>query len=235
MNVGTQLTKSGALIHLKTLEDVVADYKVRFNYKAGIERSAGHHDPVVDFCREAEDPATCIKRAVDGRRKDGKLFSEGSCIRTKSKEKMTRTLLKKISALDKCRDFEQVYAIVEEAAPWGIGNLTVYNTTARIAAYYSIHPEEFLYVHAGPLKGWKALTGLRNNPHRVSVLSLPKPLRKLPMHRVEDLLCEYNELLHPGMINGKQNNQNAKDPVPKVRKATRRGHQSEQRLHAGRG
>jgi hypothetical protein len=200
MNVGTQLTKSGALAHLTTLEAVVADFNTRFNYKASVERSAGHHDPVVDFCREARDFSTCIRRAVDGKRKDGKMFSEGSCIRASSKVVMTDNLLKVRARLQKCKSFEAIYDLVKASAPWGIGNLTIYNVSARLAIYMGIHPEAFLYVHAGPLRGWKALTGTRKNLFRVPVEDIPKALRKLPLHRVEDLLCEYNELLHPGMI-----------------------------------
>jgi hypothetical protein len=210
MNTGTQLTKSGELGHLKTLEQVVADFRVRFNYKRGVERSEGHHDPVVDVCIEAPNLTQAIELAVDGRRRDGKMFSEGSCIRASSKKKMTQALLRAKDKLRACRDFEAVYEIVRTSAKWGIGKLTIYNVTARVAAHMGIHPEAFLYVHSGPLRGWKALTGTKANPHRVPVEQLPKALRRLPVHRVEDLLCEYNELLHPGMINGNARRDKAK-------------------------
>ena len=200
MNVGTQLTKAGALAKLKTLEDVVQDYRDRFDYHAGHERSEGHHDPVIDFCREADTIALVIRRAVDGRRRDGKMFSEGSCIETAAKVKFTTRLLKRASWLHNCTYFDAVYDIVREEKVKGIGNLTIYNVAARIAAWKGLHPEHHLYIHAGPLKGWKALTGMKGNDYRVAVELLPKALHKLPMHKVEDLLCEYREFLHPGLL-----------------------------------
>lgn len=202
MNVGTRLTKTGALVQLNTLAKVVKDFEERFDYKAGIERSKGHHDPVVDVCREAKTLEECIKKAVDGRRRDGKVFSEGSCVRNSSKKKFTIKLIKEKAkfSLAAKRGFEAVYEIVSKNAVWGIGDLSVYNVTARIAAYFNVHPKAFLYLHAGPRKGWRALTGSKKNLKVVPRSDVPKALLKLPMHRIEDLLCEYSEFLHPGLL-----------------------------------
>src|SRR6516162_8138752 len=83
VNVGTRLTKTGALAHLKTLDDVVEDYIQRFQTKfedEDLNHSRGHDDPLVDFWREAPTLETAIRRACDGRRRDGKLFQKGSCV-----------------------------------------------------------------------------------------------------------------------------------------------------------
>lgn len=200
MNTGTKLTKAGQLNHLKTLDDVVTDYKQRFKFHAGVERSEGHHDPVIDFCREANDINLVIRRAVDGRRRDGKMFSEGSCIDRKSKQKLLAKLCRIASQLHNCTDFDSIYDLVREHRVKGIGNLTTYNVAARIAAWKGLLPEKYLYVHAGPLKGWKALTRASGIVYRVPAEQLPKALTKLPLHKVEDLLCEYSEFLHPGLL-----------------------------------
>jgi hypothetical protein len=204
LNDGTRLTKAGKLRHLKTLEDVVKDYFSRpaFVYSGDDpNRSEGHHDPLIDYCKECKTLEEVIARAVAGLRRDGKVFSEGSCLRASSKRNMAKRMLKNKARLRAALgDFDALYDVVKELAPWGIGATTVYNVTCRIAAWKNTHPRLYLYVHAGPLKGWKALTGAKGSVYRVPVDQLPRPFRRVPLHKLEDLLCEYRDLLHPGMI-----------------------------------
>lgn len=206
MNTGTQMTKSGQLAHCKTLSDLVREYNRLFqfdgNYQHKSERSVGHHDPVIDVCKEASSLHDCIVKAVDGKTKQGKTFSEGSCVRTSSKMLLAEALTKQpyLGHLTLARDFERIYDLVREAKPWGIGSLTVYNVAARIAAYKDIHPEKFLYLHAGPLVGWKRLTGCKVSPYRVPIEEVPEALRVLPMHKLEDFFCEFRNFLHPWLL-----------------------------------
>jgi hypothetical protein len=197
MNEGTRMTRAGAFDHLRSapLSAVVDDYLKRFRARPA------HHDPVIAYCVEARPHFTlCIARAVASKRPDGKTFSQGSCVRRESKEEMTRQLMENRARLKRSRSFEDIYSIVKSAAPWGIGNMTIYNVSCRIAAYLSIAPRDYVYIHAGPLAGWRALTGHRGAIHRVAAAELPAALQRLPPHRIEDLLCEYRELLHPGML-----------------------------------
>jgi hypothetical protein len=203
MNVGTKLTKSGALAHLSTLSDVVEDYIARFQDKFDApskNHSAGHDDPVVDFCKEAKTLTICIERAVEGRRRDGKMFSKGSCVAWEAKEELARRLLARRDKVGRTKTFEQLYDIVAEASPRGIGPMSKYAVSERIGAYLGIKPEHFLYVHAGPLKGWKRLKGKAPPEGRVPVSQLPGPFRAIELYHVENLLCEYRDVLHPGML-----------------------------------
>jgi hypothetical protein len=184
---------------------VVEDYIQRFQNKfedEDLNHSRGHDDPVVDFCREAPTLEIAIRRACDGRRRDGKLFQKGSCVRTVSKEQMARDLLKHVLAIKRATDFEQLYEIVRANSPWGIGPMTIYAVTERIGAAMKIKPKHFLYLHAGPASGWKRLTG-KQPPHRVPHKDLPPALRMIELYHVENLLCEYREALHPGMMEGR--------------------------------
>jgi hypothetical protein len=204
MNEGTRLTRAGAFAKLKTLDDCVDYYLSRpeFVYSGkDPNRSEGHHDPLVDMCREERDLITVIKMAVDGRRRDGKVFSEGSCLRKSSKEKFSRALAARWRELTKAKDFEDVYAVVKQAAPWGIGPTTWYNVTNRIAAHLGFGPKDYLYVHAGPLVAWRRLTGRTPPEYRVPVSALPPAFKRLPIYKLEDMLCEFREHLHRGMLN----------------------------------
>jgi hypothetical protein len=202
MNEGTRLTRAGAFAKLKTLDDCVDYYLSRpeFVYKAGVNRSEGHHDPLVDMCKEERDLAIVIKMAIAGRRRDGKMFSEGSCIRWSSKEEFSKALSARRLELSKANSFEDVYTVVKYSAPWGIGPTTWYNVTNRIAAHLGFGPKEYLYVHAGPLMAWRRLTGYTPKDYRVPVSELPPAFKRLPIYKLEDMLCEFREHLHPGML-----------------------------------
>jgi hypothetical protein len=199
MNAGTQLAKRGQLNHLKTLDDVVDDYEKRFSFaQSSARNSVGHDDPVVDFCKEAPSLIVAINRAAEGRRRDGKLFKKGSCVRTEAKAEMAAKLQTKIADIRRAKDFEQLYELVSNASPWGIGPMTRYAVTERIGAHLGIKPEAYLYLHAGPEIGWHRL--MREKPGRVAVADLPPQFRRIELYHVENLLCEYRDVLNPEML-----------------------------------
>ena len=78
--------------------------------------------------------------------------------------------------------------------------MSIYAVSERIGAYLGLKPEAFLYLHAGPLVGWKNLTGCVGKPHRVPWSEVPPALRVLPNFEVENLLCEFRRHLHPRMM-----------------------------------
>lgn len=204
MNVGTKMTAAGAFAHIRTLEQVVEDFEKR--YGSGKMESHSTHDPVLEWTIKAPNVKEAIRRACDGRREDGKMFQMESCVRTSSKLAFRDHLVLMHDAIEdiitsgEVEAFDTLYDLVREAKPWGIGELSVYNVTARIGAWKGVRPIIYVYLHAGPLKGWKALTGSGKNPYRILVAELPEPLRHLAPHRTEDLFCEYRDLLNPGML-----------------------------------
>jgi hypothetical protein len=202
MNVGTKLTAQGAFNHLHTLDLVVTNFMERFGYVENDFQSHSHHDPVLPYTIEAKSLKQAIERAVANRRPDGKMFSLGSCVRNSSKDEWAKALTtpNMIMMIGTASSFEMVFDPVREKKPWGIGETSAYMTAVRIAAYLNIHQKDFLYLHAGPLKGWKALTKTKGSPYRVPWSEVPAPLRRLSPPRVEDLLCEYRDYLNPGLI-----------------------------------
>jgi hypothetical protein len=198
MNIGTKLTATGAFDHLATLDEVVDTFlKIRTD-RFGEE----HHDAVVRFTLKAPSLEEAVRRACAGRREDGLMFQKGSCVRTVSREDLSRSLLSPInlSALREAKTFEDVYDAVKAETPWGVGPMTVYNVAERIGAWLGIYPAEFLYLHAGPMSGWRRLTGLKETRDRVPIEEVPGPLRRLKVYDIEDALCEMRDLLHPGML-----------------------------------
>jgi hypothetical protein len=113
---------------------------------------------------------------------------------------MTSALLRDEQLIHATADYDSLYDLLLHNKPRGIGHTMIYVFTNRIAAYIKCGPSKYLYLHAGPLLGWKRLTGERGNPWRVAWMSVPAPLRVLPSHKVEDLLCEYRDFLHPELM-----------------------------------
>lgn len=202
MNLGTRMTAAGAFAHLATLDDIVDEFKRTYEERFG----DGHHDPVVEFTREAHDLLTAIKRACEGRRRDGKMFSKGSCVRAESRKVILERLLEEgqMEMMAAAGSFEDIYDTVKINAPWGIGPMMIYNIAERIGAYRNIYPERYVYLHAGPMKGWRRMMGKSERRFRVPVEEIPHQLRSLKPHDVEDFLCEFRDLLHPGLLDTKR-------------------------------
>ena len=76
---------------------------------------------------------------------------------------------------------------------WGLGELYVYDTTLRVAAYRGLKPE-YVYLHAGTRVGARAL-GLNVKQRFLQVADLPKPIQSLAPDEIEDFLCIYKALL----------------------------------------
>jgi hypothetical protein len=194
MNVGTRATARGEFDHLRTLADVVANFRER--YKAGVD-----YDPVVAHARSAGDIREAIQRATAGRGADGKMFAMDRRIDPKAREVFTEALIDIRDDIRRAIDFEELFDLVEGGAPRRIGDLTIYNVSMRIGAYLGLVPIRYVYLHAGPLRGWKRLFGSKGNPpKRLPLASFPPELRELSPVLVEDLLCEYRDFLCPGLM-----------------------------------
>lgn len=75
----------------------------------------------------------------------------------------------------------------------GLGELYAYDTALRIGSYLGFEPEG-VYLHAGTRVGARAL-GMDTKRPYIPVDELPGPLRALPAHELEDLLCIYKSQL----------------------------------------
>ena len=100
-------------------------------------------------------------------------------------------LSKKASSLQSCNDFEGLMEIARTAGKniWGIGELTIYDTTHRIGAYLRKAPS-MVYLHAGTRDGAKAL-GFNGNRAFIFPRELPRAFRRLKPYEIEDCLCIY--------------------------------------------
>jgi len=97
--------------------------------------------------------------------------------------------------LEQTADFDELHQRVDQAigSLHGIGELTVYDTALRIGARLGFLPER-VYLHSGTRVGARAL-GLDWRATVLDVSDLPRELRDLRPHEIEDCLCIFKDKL----------------------------------------
>ncbi|MBI4834515.1 MAG: hypothetical protein HY811_06830 [Planctomycetes bacterium] len=105
------------------------------------------------------------------------------------KDRVKKKLLRNAKAINKCKDFNSLYNIVEENSVKGFGDLSIYDTTMMIGFRKGILPDK-VYLHRGTRRGAEILLGRQLS--KTSCLltdELDILLRKLKPYQIEDLLC----------------------------------------------
>jgi len=110
-----------------------------------------------------------------------------------------RRLIQKLPELKKARSFDAIFDLVAATIDpiRGIGELAVYDTAVRIAAYLGLEPDK-VYLHAGTRKGARRL-GLSASVPYLEVSQLPTEFRRLKPREIEDVLCIYKHRFGAGM------------------------------------
>lgn len=155
-------------------------------------------DPAIPFTAAAPNVRTAIIRAVDSKGEDGKTFFHQGRVWPVNRAAYTKTLLKKwnrdeISAICGFGDFEELYDFCKKIGEEtnGIGIVTIYDVTARIAAWGNLEPEH-LYFHAGVTDGLRAI-GVEppSGADRIPRDQLPEFFHDKDLDLVESFLCGY--------------------------------------------
>ncbi len=142
--------------------------------------------PSLDSVIEAAALATCAH---------GKRLNHQRRLTRAALARSEENLVVALPRLRECRSFEELYTLIEELVRGirGLGELYVYDTSLRIAAYLNLWPEE-VYLHAGTRRGARAL-GFSGQGSRLKPSELPAVVRKLKPFEIEDFLCIYKEQL----------------------------------------
>jgi hypothetical protein len=164
------------------LDDIIRDYID--NYREGASRELSFYG--------ATSPLTeVIRLAANAIREDGKRHDHQRRIPGSALARFGRTLLSIELELGKAKSFAELYAVVRVAAAnlKYIGELTIYDTTLRVAAKLGLSPQE-VYLHAGTRRG-AALFGIDTAKGSIPQSSLPAEFQKLEPCESEDVLCIY--------------------------------------------
>lgn len=180
---------------LTSLAAVFRDFKWR-----RLER--GHRDPCIAYTASAPNLRTAIKRACNSRGEDGKLFFHQGRVWQVNRDAFAANLCSGLvlRRLRKADTFHALWSEITNQANLtkGIGLITTYDVTARLAAWYGFHPC-VIYLHGGVLDGLRAI-GVEPRGYYAHRRELPPPLRyHVNLDEVEDFLCGYRVLIGRAM------------------------------------
>lgn len=170
------------------LKSLLEGYRELSTFKMAVENACKALDLVGSSYKQPGKPAE--PRRHGHQRRIRKTAIQATLIRLKSADRIFAD----------CVSFECVLKRLTEKCleiP-GVGDLYLYDTALRIAAFREWEPE-CVHLHAGALEGAKAL-GLHVRSAPLPVSDFPEPIRKLKPHEIEDLLCIYKGLLPPFRI-----------------------------------
>jgi len=157
-------------------------HKIRPRAQAEIDWFAGQ--PSLD---------AAIEKAALAVNSRGKRYSHQRRLTKVALQQAFRALLEESEAIEKSRDFDELFRIIHAAVKPipGIGELYVYDTSFRIGAKLNLFPTK-VYLHAGTRRGLRAL-GLDASGATLKVSALPKEFRALEPHEMEDVLCIFKD------------------------------------------
>jgi hypothetical protein len=129
-------------------------------------------------------------RAIDSR---GKRYRHQTRIRREAINRAMPALLRSQRRLAACKTFDELLDTVTKSLrgiKW-LGALYYYDAATRLGAYLRIMPDT-IHLHAGAREGAKALKLNYRLPF-LKVKDVPRPLRVLKPHQIEDFLCIYKD------------------------------------------
>lgn len=167
---------------------------------------AGRGDPAGPFTAAAESLQQAVQRACDSKGEDGKMFFHQSKVKAADRDEYARRLTRRpaFQFLAVADTFEKVFDVCKSVGDdlHGIGPVTIYDVTARIAGYKGL-TAVYLHFHAGVAEGLKALYGPnevrevipRGKVKRLHRTALPRFFWDKDADLIESFLCGYRSEL----------------------------------------
>jgi hypothetical protein len=149
----------------------------------------------IDWFANQRTLSDAVEKAGIAENSKGKRYSHQRRLKKTSIKKAQRALQEASDQIGRARSFDDLFDLIRAAVRSipGIGELYVYDTSLRIGARLNLFPRQ-VYLHAGTRAGARAL-GLNHRAHALSVSALPKELRVLEPHEIEDVLCIFKKEL----------------------------------------
>ena len=168
------------------LKAIVRAYVLRIRPRAQAEIDWFAHQPSLDAAIET------AALAVNSR---GKRYSHQRRLKRAALRQALHVLLDRSEEIERTREFDELFALIGAVAKPipGIGELYVYDTSLRIGAKLDLFPTG-VYLHAGTRLGARALE-LDDSATKLKVSALPKELRILEPHELEDVSCIFKDEL----------------------------------------
>jgi hypothetical protein len=147
----------------------------------------------LDWFRGQPSLHAAVEKAALAINSKGKRYTHQRRLQKVSLQHAYRVLEANLRPIARAADFDDLHGLINrilEPVP-GIGELYVYDTSLRIGAQLNLLPTQ-VYLHAGTRAGARTL-GLDTSGPTIKPSSLPRELRTLPPHEIEDILCIFKD------------------------------------------
>lgn len=110
-------------------------------------------------------------------------------------------LIKRMNDILKARTFDEIFQVVTECKVKGFGELSIYDTSMRIASHLNIEPDK-IYLHAGARKGLEILEEKgyvkdgSSKKKYVEIKEMPKQMQQLKAAETEHMLCSMKDRMN---------------------------------------
>lgn len=177
-----------------TLRGIVGHYIATFRDRARQE---------LDFFASQPTLEDAVRKAAHAEDERGKRLGHQCRIPGRVLKESAYYLTAALAEIKAARTFEALHEVVQREilGIHGIGALTVYDTTLRIAAWLRLEPAR-VFLHAGTRVGARRL-GLEATCESVAIRELPAPLRSLRPSEIEDVLCIYKDEFGAAVARGR--------------------------------
>jgi hypothetical protein len=107
-------------------------------------------------------------------------------------------LIMRINEILKARTFDEIYQLVTDCKVKGFGELSIYDTSLRIASHLNIEPDK-VYLHAGARKGMEVLEEKgyveqgSSKKKYIEIKDMPTQMQQLKASESEHLLCSMKD------------------------------------------
>ena len=113
-------------------------------------------------------------------------------------KQVRENLIKRMNDILMAKNFDEIFNIVSDCKVKGFGELSIYDTSMRIASYLQIEPDK-IYLHAGARKGMEILEdkgyvkqGVSKKKY-VEINEMPIPMQDLKADESEHMLCSMKD------------------------------------------
>jgi hypothetical protein len=189
MDIRKELAKTPPREPLTSLKSLVQDFLWR--------ESTLHRDTIIAMCGEARNLEDAVWLATDSIGRNGKMYSHQVKVRKSSRDALATVMSSKLPR--HLSSFHDLFLFTRTNAPWGIGELTIYDVSLRVGAYLGIEPKR-LYLHTGVREGITSLAdAARVNVSVKAPWLIPPDVpwrfeHYMTWDDTEDFLCTYRKV-----------------------------------------
>ncbi len=116
-------------------------------------------------------------------------------------KQVRNNLIQRMNDILKARTFDEIFEVVTECKVKGFGELSIYDTSMRIASHLNIEPDK-IYLHAGARKGLEILEekgyieeGSSKRKY-VEIKEMPEQMQQLKAAETEHMLCSMKDSMN---------------------------------------